>query len=87
MQAHTKIYMKHFGYGEQDVILCEACGRKAVDIHHIIFRSHGGNDDINNLIALCRKCHNMAHNNELTSGELILIHNSFLLGYRKQWIK
>ena len=35
MQKHTKVYMKYFDYREQDVIPCEACGRQAVDIHHI----------------------------------------------------
>jgi len=37
---------------------CEYCGKKAVDIHHIQSRGQGGSNDINNLIALCRKCHN-----------------------------
>ena len=36
---------------------CEHCGKKAVDAHHIIPRSAGGSNDINNLIALCRACH------------------------------
>ena len=82
MKAHTKIYMKHFGYGEQDVILCEACSRQAVDIHHIKYKSRGGTDDISNLIALCRKCHEMAHNEQLNESDLQYIHNSFLAGKR-----
>lgn len=36
---------------------CEYCGKKAVDPHHIIFRSRGGNNSEDNLIALCRECH------------------------------
>ena len=36
---------------------CEYCGKKAVDPHHIIYRSQGGNNNKKNLIALCRKCH------------------------------
>ena len=63
MKPYVKKYMDHYGYGEQDYIICRAClKRKAVDIHHIIFRSKGGTDDINNLVALCRYCHNKAHN-------------------------
>ena len=50
MQKHVKNYMKYFGYGEQDCILCEACGRVACDVHHVVYRSHGGSDDINNLV-------------------------------------
>jgi len=82
MKAHTKIYMKHFGYGEQDVILCEACSRQAVDIHHIKYKSRGGTDDISNLIALCRRCHDLAHSEQLSESDLQYIHNSFLAGKR-----
>jgi 5-methylcytosine-specific restriction endonuclease McrA len=67
MQRHTLIYLKHFGYCEQDRILCEVCKKLAVDIHHVIPRSKFGKktkhlqDDISNLIALCRECHEKAH--------------------------
>jgi hypothetical protein len=57
MQNHTKVYMKFFGYGEQDFIPCEMCGSRAVDIHHIEKRNKTKNDYIENLIALCRDCH------------------------------
>ena len=36
---------------------CEYCGKPAVDPHHIIYRSHGGSNLANNIIALCRRCH------------------------------
>jgi 5-methylcytosine-specific restriction endonuclease McrA len=62
MQQHTKNYYKAFGYGIDDVILCEVCGAKAVDIHHICGRGKG-KDELWNLIALCRECHNKAHAN------------------------
>jgi hypothetical protein len=60
MKAHTKIYMKAFGYDLTDFIPCEVCGSKAVDIHHIEARGMGGSKDADrpeNLMALCRKCH------------------------------
>lgn len=41
-------------------ILCEVCGALASDIHHIEARGMGGRssaDEIQNLMALCRKCH------------------------------
>tara|TARA_R100000900_G_C3262391_1_gene149833 strand:+ start:292 stop:549 length:258 start_codon:yes stop_codon:yes gene_type:complete len=60
MKKHTKIYLKHFDYGEQDFIGCEICSRRAVDIHHIEARGMGGSktkDYIENLAALCRECH------------------------------
>ena len=87
MKKHTKIYLDYFGYGIDDIILCEACLRKAVDIHHITYKSRGGKDEIKNLIALCRKCHDKAHNEELSESDLRYIHNHVLLGYNKQFIK
>jgi len=52
--------MKFFGYGIEDFIGCEVCGNKAVDIHHIDSRGMGGTQDkdtIQNLMAVCRMCH------------------------------
>ncbi len=60
MKKHTKVYMKHFGYGVEDFIPCEVCGSRAVDIHHIEARGMGGSDrsdTIDNLMGLCRLCH------------------------------
>ena len=61
MKKHTGIYMKYFNFGEQDFIPCEVCSAQAVDVHHIEFKSRRGKDEINNLIGLCRKCHDRAH--------------------------
>jgi len=69
MQKHIKNYLNHFKYSETDVIQCEVCHNKAVDIHHIYPRSSFGNkrkdeqDEVSNLIALCRNCHEKAHDN------------------------
>ena len=60
MKKHTKTYMDYFGYDLSSWIPCEMCGQKAVDIHHIEARAMGGSktkDNIENLMALCRKCH------------------------------
>ena len=65
MTKHCKIYFDHYGYGIDDVILCEVCGQRAVDIHHITGRGKG-KANIDNLIALCRKCHRAAHGLEKT---------------------
>jgi 5-methylcytosine-specific restriction endonuclease McrA len=62
MKAHIKVYLKHFGYDTSDIILCENCGKTAIDIHHLKFRSQGGQDVIENLMALCRECHFEVHN-------------------------
>ena len=65
MQRHVKNYMRAGSYGDQDVILCEICKAVAVDIHHIDYRSQGGSDEIENLVALCRYCHGKAHAGQL----------------------
>jgi HNH endonuclease len=60
MKYHTKIYLMEMGFDKSDFIPCEICGAKAVDIHHIKARGMGGDpkkDHIDNLVALCRRCH------------------------------
>ena len=67
MKKHTKIYLKHFGYGIEDFIPCTTCGSRAVDIHHIDARKMGGSktkDFIENLAALCRLCHDKAESSK-----------------------
>lgn len=60
MKKHTQIYMKAMKYDIHDFIPCEVCDNKATDIHHIEARGMGGSNEkdvIENLMALCRKCH------------------------------
>ncbi len=62
MKQYKKNYLKAFDYTIADNIMCEVCNAPAVDIHHVIYKSQGGTDEASNLIALCRYCHNKAHN-------------------------
>lgn len=59
LRTYTKIYYNYFDFGFEDFVPCEICGDKAVDIHHIIARSKEKSleNDINNLIGICRRCH------------------------------
>ncbi len=64
MKAYTKTYFDYFGIGyypdgSHDYIECEMpnCGNEAVDVAHVIPKSRGGKDVIENLAALCRKHH------------------------------
>jgi uncharacterized protein with PIN domain len=59
LKPYTKLYLDHFGYDIEDFIACEVCSARAVDIHHIEARGMGGTskDSIENIMALCRKCH------------------------------
>jgi hypothetical protein len=88
MQKHVKIYLRYFDYGEQDAIPCEACQGLAVEVHHIQGRGKG-KDVISNLMALCRACHERAHGSihPVSKEEFLLIHNYFLMGKRKQFLK
>lgn len=58
---HVKIWMDYYKYNKEEFIHCASCYARAGEIHHIIYRSQGGKNDITNLIALCRNCHNRAH--------------------------
>lgn len=66
MQKHIKVYLEYY-WIEQEQVICEACWKKWVDIHHIQQRSFYWKktkhlqDKIENLIWLCRLCHQKAH--------------------------
>lgn len=64
MKPWTKIYMDYFGFDISDFMPCEICGAAMVDVHHIDSRGMGGSKDkdvIENLMGLCRGCHDVAH--------------------------
>lgn len=65
-------HQKGFNYGyssrrsailHRDNYTCQCCGKKNCQLqtHHIIFRSHGGTDDEDNIITLCKECHKGVH--------------------------
>ena len=47
----------------RDNYTCQCCGKKncRLEVHHIKFRSNGGTDDEENLITLCKECHDKVH--------------------------
>ena len=87
MQKHIKNYLSYYWVDNPDEIRCEVCWMKATDIHHIKFRSSfwknkkDEQDNIKNLIALCRLDHDKAHLKTepyLSKEELQEIHNNNL---------
>ncbi len=51
----------------RDGYKCRVCGfcrgpnPNAVEMHHIVFRSHGGEHSADNLVTLCFSCHRGIH--------------------------
>ena len=78
MQKHTKIYLEKAGYDTTDFVPCELCGKKAIDIHHIISRGKGGKDTIENLMALCREEHIKFGDKKQFMYMLLTNHKNFL---------
>ncbi len=76
--------MTYFGYLESDFIPCEICGDMSNDIHHIEYRSHFGKkckdvqDNILNLMGLCRQHHDNSHDNKISKEQLKIIHKNFI---------
>lgn len=65
--------MNYHNYDISDWIACEHCGTTAVDIHHLSGRGLGGSknkDFIENLIALCRRCHIKAETDKNFNNQL-----------------
>ncbi len=71
-------YQKGTNYGfenakamvlNRDNYKCQCCKGKHKDnkleVHHIIFRSQGGSDEVDNLITLCHTCHKSLHNGRI----------------------
>lgn len=55
-KIHCEIVRRRQGFR------CSGCSKlKALSCHHKIFRSHGRDDRLSNLTALCNDCHEMQH--------------------------
>ncbi len=48
---------------------CELCGMRATDTAHILSRAQGGDEDVTNLIALCRGCHDLLDHGDAETRE------------------
>ena len=58
--------MKRIKILERDNYECRLCGDGGnfeLELHHLTPFSNGGNNDINNLITLCKSCHLFMHCN------------------------
>lgn len=62
--ANTKAYVL-----DRDNYTCQHCKGKCKDsklhVHHVIFRRNGGSDEPENLITLCKTCHDKLHEGKI----------------------
>ena len=49
---------------KRDKGCCIICGNPRIQMHHVVFRSRGGNDSELNIVLLCTKHHHSAHRNQ-----------------------
>jgi 5-methylcytosine-specific restriction endonuclease McrA len=62
LQASSEDACQKLNILERDNWRCQFCGtRSNLQVHHIIYRSHGGHDSENNLITACVTCHEQIH--------------------------
>lgn len=45
----------------RDKGLCVRCGGRYEHIHHVVFRSQGGEGTTDNGVCVCNRCHDWAH--------------------------
>lgn len=75
LQEHKWAYQRGANYGYanarehalvRDNYTCQCCGKKncRLEVHHLLPRSRGGSDRLENLITLCSDCHHLAHSSE-----------------------
>src|SRR5262249_20222338 len=52
----------------RDRYTCQHCSKRDIrlEAHHIVFRSDGGKDTLENLLTLCEQCHHHLHEGKIT---------------------
>ena len=54
---------------DRDKWRCQECGSfQNLQVHHLRFRSHLGDDEMTNLITLCASCHKQRHEGKPAQG-------------------
>ena len=53
---------------------CVLCPKEPTELHHVIFRSQGGDDSMQNCVMLCHDCHeNKAHGDDSREIRVVLL--------------
>ena len=67
---------------------CLVCGQKnAVDAHHVLRRSKGGDDLFENLVPLCRRCHGAYHGNQYINDWGIIVNAGVVRFKTARWLE
>lgn len=62
---------------------CRHCCCRILHPHHVIFKSHGGEDTLNNLISLCPSCHAAVHQKKLVLEVLQVLENDVIVKFTR----
>ena len=87
MVGYKREYLQHFSHGLQDFVGCEECGCRATDIHHLTPRSLGGENTVDNLMALCRTHHETAHASKQYNEQLRQKHINYLFEFEQSGLR
>jgi 5-methylcytosine-specific restriction endonuclease McrA len=81
MKNYVKTYHDFFGFTPGEFVPCENCGRQSVEIHHLRPKSldKKAENKIENLMALCRSCHDNAHKFKNINDDFKMIHRRNVL--------
>lgn len=69
---------------------CRHCSnRNGLHPHHVVFKSHQGQDELNNLLTLCAECHLIGiHGGKLRIEVIAVLENDLLVRFVRlnRWI-
>lgn len=57
--------------------------RNGLHPHHVIFKSHGGPDEMNNLLTLCWQCHEAVHRSLLRVEVVTVLENDLVVRFTR----
>jgi hypothetical protein len=76
------IYLSCF---RRDGWSCRHChDRSGLHPHHVIYKSHGGKDELNNLLTLCAQCHLQGvHGHKLEIEVIEILENDLVVKFKR----